>query len=148
MTTVTDPLVNPLLTSLMLGLVLTGCSQGGDEGLRRRLIGSWNSTNDSWVCRATYEPSGRYTERFTNRADSSSTNIQVGAFQIVNGTLIQTLTNINRVRGQTTTNEELSFTMRMRVLRIDSKEFAFKYEGNEGTGLPTNEEIHLTRAAR
>ncbi len=146
--------MNSSLRILTLALLLTGCGHERDGELRERLLGSWDwaTADGRWISRTTYEPTGRYTTRFVKRTESgvTQTNTQVGAFQIVDGTLIETLTNYS-MAGQITTNVVLSDTTRMRIIRIDDRDFVFNYEAKdlpEGhTPAPTNE-VRLRRAAR
>ena len=113
------------LLVIALGLILTGCSKApSDAEDTKKLPGAWHrviASPDAKGITFTFSPSGHFTNQLPTPKPNGDYGIvvTVGTFQVRDGYLIETITNISGYSGH------LPVIERFKIVQSDDRELIF-----------------------
>jgi hypothetical protein len=107
------------LTFFTISLLLTGCNSG-DTKLRQQIAGTWiNSVSN---CTVTIFSNGSFVTRYTFvKTNVTSELIYQGKWQIKNGVMISTTTNVSGPEPR----ETVGTTDNSKIIRLNDRELIF-----------------------
>ena len=113
------------LPVIALGLILTGCSKApSDAKVAKKLPGAWHRVLESPDAKGitfTFSPNGSFTNQLPTPKPNGDYGIvvTVGTFEVRDGYLIETITNISGYSGH------LPVVERFKIVQSDDRELIF-----------------------